>query len=45
MLIWLLVLAYTMFIHGQQRKLEQELVLLQELLEERGGTNNGLGEH
>lgn len=31
LLIWLLLLGYTTFIHGEQRKLEKELTLLQEL--------------
>ncbi|HHT68955.1 MAG TPA: CcmD family protein [Firmicutes bacterium] len=33
--IWLLLLGYTLFIHGQQRKLEKEVELLQELVDER----------
>ena len=35
MVIWLLLLGYTAFIHGQQRRLEREVGLLQELVEER----------
>jgi CcmD family protein len=35
MLIWLLLLGYTGFIHGQQRKLEKEIALLHELMDER----------
>ncbi|HBG02675.1 MAG TPA: hypothetical protein DDW87_14095 [Firmicutes bacterium] len=35
MLIWLLLLGYTAFVHGQQRKLEREIVLLQELVEQK----------
>jgi CcmD family protein len=34
MIIWLLVLGYTLFIHRQQGKLERELVVLEELLDE-----------
>jgi len=35
MVIWLLLLGYTTFIHGQQRKLQNEVTLLQELVDER----------
>ena len=37
MLIWVLLLGYTTFIHGQQRKLEREVTLLQEIVDERNG--------
>ncbi len=33
MLIWVLLLFYTTFIHGQQRKLEREVAVLQELVD------------
>lgn len=35
MIIWLLILGYTLFIQRQQAKLERELVVLEELLDER----------
>lgn len=35
MVIWLLLLGYTTFIHGEQRKLQSEVTLLQELVDER----------
>ncbi|NMA60837.1 MAG: CcmD family protein [Firmicutes bacterium] len=34
MIIWLLILGYTFFIHKQQWKLERELAVLEELLDE-----------
>jgi len=33
-LIWLLLFGYTLAIHGQQRKLEREISLLNELVRE-----------
>lgn len=41
MLIWLLLLGYTVFIHGQQTKLEKEVNLLQELVQERKTSKMG----
>lgn len=35
MIIWLLILGYSFFIHKQQWKLERELAVLEELLAER----------
>lgn len=34
MIIWLLILGYSFFIHKQQWKLERELAVLEELLDE-----------